>query len=291
MGEAGPKARPVAVAVIDDYAVERAGVVSYFAGSEIEVRAELSSPAEFQQYRPGSFDVAVTDLLFGSGQMSGHKVVERLRHHDPGVRVLAVSGRAMPSVVGDVIGAGALGFLTKDTGRDVFHAAVRTVGLGRPFMTRTLAGQLLSDFDARGAAIADRGSGALLEFLRLCYTDWDGGRPNTLPGMSRAQVDRMLADVWSTWNRLYAACSLRLSEVDLQIIPMFARGDSYFRIARTLQYSQRYIRNRCAAIAAEFTALYGVTMTAGEVARYLYWQRPDIFPRPDPDVREGGGSA
>src|SRR5258708_954896 len=39
--------------------------------SEIEVRAELSSLAEFPKYPPGSFDVAVTDLLFGSGQVSG----------------------------------------------------------------------------------------------------------------------------------------------------------------------------------------------------------------------------
>src|SRR6185437_809108 len=41
--ELSPKARSVAVAVIDDFAVDRAGIVSYFAGSEIEVRAELGS--------------------------------------------------------------------------------------------------------------------------------------------------------------------------------------------------------------------------------------------------------
>lgn len=282
----GPQYPPVAILIVDDKIVERRGLEAHLAGPLFDIRASLPGLADVLAHHPGSFDVAVCDLISAGSAPQGGDLIEALLRYDPGMRVLGVSGRATPSVIGDAIGAGALGFLTKGAAEHVYRAAVLRIATGRPFMTRTLAGQLLEDYDARGGAIVDGLTREQHDFLRLCYTSSDeAGPPDPVDD---ADADRMLAAVWSIWRRLRARCRLDLSERDQQFISFSAAGESYVTIARGLHYAPRTVRNRIAEIACRFNALYGAQMKAGEVARYLYAQRPDIFPRPDPDVRGGG---
>jgi len=118
---------PLRVMVVDDHPVVRSGFVMVLRAAEgMTVIGEAAdgeaAVAEFSRLRP---DVLVLDLSLP--KLDGWTVLARVRAIDPHARVLVVSAFGGDEDVHRALGAGALGYLLKESTADEIIAAVRAV--------------------------------------------------------------------------------------------------------------------------------------------------------------------
>lgn len=144
---AGP-AEPITVAVVEDHPLFRAAVARVLSEvPDFVVATTAESVAQFAAARLEPGAVVILDLkLRGVGDAAAVMQVVGMGH-----RVLVVSAHAGQEEVLGAIGAGAKGYLTKDTDGAEIVRAVRELAVGNSYVTPTLASFLLNASLGRSA--------------------------------------------------------------------------------------------------------------------------------------------
>lgn len=136
----------IKIGIVDDHAVVRNGLKAFFSTSvDFRVVGEAGSGREaIDMVRNTELDVLVMDLSM-PGQ-SGIDALAMIRAKAPNVGVLVLSGYPEEHYAVNLIRQGASGYLNKECDPEEIAKAVRTVALGRryisPSVAELLAGQL-----------------------------------------------------------------------------------------------------------------------------------------------------
>jgi len=136
----------IKIGIVDDHAVVRNGLKAFFSNNvDFRVVGEAGSGREaIDMVRSTELDVLVMDLSM-PGQ-SGIDALAMIRAKAPNVGVLVLSGYPEEHYAVNLIRQGASGYLNKECDPEEIAKAVRTVALGRryisPSVAELLAGQL-----------------------------------------------------------------------------------------------------------------------------------------------------
>jgi DNA-binding NarL/FixJ family response regulator len=139
---------PVHVILVDDHTVMRQGVRMLLTlDPDIEVVGEASNGQEAvelaQRLKP---DVVLMDLLMPV--MDGLSAITAIRSDLPQTEIVALTSVLEDSVVTDVVRAGAIGYLLKDSsGEDVIRA-VKSAAAGQVHLSPQAAAKLIKDVRA-----------------------------------------------------------------------------------------------------------------------------------------------
>ena len=152
---------PLRVFIVDDHDLFRAGVRSRI-GEHYEVvgEADDADPA-IELIRERHPDVVLLDVHLPGG--GGQRVAREVLKTDPDIIFLALSMSSDRQDVVEVIGAGAAGYLTKQSSADDVIAAIATVATGEPVFSPQLAGVALEVFSDLDPSAFDEELGSLTE--------------------------------------------------------------------------------------------------------------------------------
>jgi len=146
-GKSTPQSATVRILVADDHLVYRIGIrnlIGTEAGFEVVGEASDGSQA-IDLYRRLKPDVLLLDLRMP--RAGGIEVVNAVRREFPDARILIVTSYQTEEEIFQVLQAGALGYILKDTGRDMLIGAIRSVHGGvrwvSPAIQRQFADRIL----------------------------------------------------------------------------------------------------------------------------------------------------
>jgi len=133
----------IRVLVVDDHRLVRAGLISLLeAAPDVEVAGEAADGRQALEVaratRPG---VALMDLSMPV--LDGVEATRMLLAEQPEIRVVALTSFSDRQRVTDVLAAGAIGYLLKDSRPDDLLAAVRAAAEGHAPLDPRVAGALL----------------------------------------------------------------------------------------------------------------------------------------------------
>lgn len=134
----------IRVAIVDDHALVRAGL-RQFLGEQVDLRivAECASAREVMDVvRQEAADVILLDISM-PGQ-SGVDALQAIKARSPGLAVLILSSFPEEHYAITLLRQGASGYLAKDCEPDEIIKAIRTVALGRRYITAGIAERLAS---------------------------------------------------------------------------------------------------------------------------------------------------
>jgi len=150
-----PGQRRLRVVVVDDQAAVREGLVTLLDllpdvavvgaagdGEQACILVEAHTP-----------DVVLMDLRMP--RVNGIEATRRIRADHPDVQVVVLTTYADDASILDALQAGALGYLTKDAGRDQIARALHTAAAGHALVEPRMTKRLLEEF-ARGPALGRR---------------------------------------------------------------------------------------------------------------------------------------
>jgi len=145
--ESRPRASPrtmIRILIADDHAIVRAGLRQFIADhADMQVAAEASTGAEaIAAVRAQEFDVVLLDISMPD--KNGIDTLKTIKHVRPELPVLMLSAYAEDQYAVNLLRAGAAGYLNKEAASQQLVGAIRTVVLGRKFVSPTLA-QILAD--------------------------------------------------------------------------------------------------------------------------------------------------
>ncbi len=133
------KAAMIRILIADDHAIVRAGLKQFIAGAgDLQVTGEASSGAEaIELVRNGEFDIVLLDIRMPDG--SGIDTLRRLKAMRPELSVLMLSGFAEEQYALNLLRAGAAGYVNKEAAPSELVKAIRTVLVGRKYVSPELA--------------------------------------------------------------------------------------------------------------------------------------------------------
>jgi len=135
----------IRIAIVDDHALVRAGL-HQFLGEHVDFRivAECANAREVMDVvRQELADVILLDISM-PGQ-SGIDALQAIRARAPELQVLILSGFPEEHYATTLLRQGAAGYLAKDCDPGEIAKAIRTVALGRRYVSSTLAERLAED--------------------------------------------------------------------------------------------------------------------------------------------------
>lgn len=141
------------VFLVDDHELIRRGLRD-LVGSEpdLEVVGEAGTVRQAVQDIPDATpDLVLLDLRLPDG--TGADVCRELAPRLPATRFLVLTSFADRDEVLDAVGAGAAGYLLKDSPTDQCLTAIRDVARGSSLLDPSVAGRLLEGSGGRGAAL------------------------------------------------------------------------------------------------------------------------------------------
>ena len=129
----------IRILIADDHAIVRAGLKQFIAGEgDLQVAGEASSGAEtVELVRNGEFDIVLLDIRMPDG--SGIDTLKKLKTLRPELPVLMLSGFAEEQYALNLLRAGAAGYVTKEAAPAELVKAIRTVMVGRKYVSSELA--------------------------------------------------------------------------------------------------------------------------------------------------------
>jgi two-component system, NarL family, invasion response regulator UvrY len=158
----------IRIGIVDDHAIVRAGLRQFLAEQvDLRVTGEGSNGKEaLDLARGGEVDVLLMDISMPD--QSGVDALAAIKARFPALPVLILSGFPEVHYATSLLRQGASGYLNKECDPEEIARAVRTVALGRRYITAAVA-ELLADGVADGnrplhEQLSDR---ELQVFLRL----------------------------------------------------------------------------------------------------------------------------
>lgn len=160
----------IRILLADDHRILREGLRSLLAQQpDMELAGEAATGEEAidmaRRLRP---DVVIMDVVLPG--MDGVEATRRIRSDIPATRVIGLSMHADRRYVSQMLRAGALGYLVKDSAFEELSQAVRTVVGGRPYLSGVITGALVDDF-VRQTAAPERPVSSPLEVLTTRETE------------------------------------------------------------------------------------------------------------------------
>jgi DNA-binding NarL/FixJ family response regulator len=133
----------IRVLVVDDHRLVRAGLITLLeAAGDIEVAGEAADGRQaLEAARAVAPDVVLMDLSMPV--LDGVAATRLLLQEQPQARVVALTSFSDRQRVNDVLAAGAIGYLLKDSRPDELLAAVRSAAEGHAPLDPRVAGALL----------------------------------------------------------------------------------------------------------------------------------------------------
>jgi len=147
----------IGVLIVDDHRLVRAGLRTLLAtADDIEVVGEAGDGAEaIVLARSTQPDIVLMDLSMPV--LDGVAATRKLIEDRPDVRVVALTSFADHDRVGDVLAAGAIGYLLKDCSPEELLSAIRAAAQGHTPIDARVAGALLPNRTATPASsLSDR---------------------------------------------------------------------------------------------------------------------------------------
>lgn len=142
-------AEPIAVLIVDDHALLRAGVREMLTNeADMRVAGEAGSAEEAHEMLNGGIKVNVVVLDITLPGQSGVELLQQLRQERPELAILMLSMHPERSFAVRLMRAGANGYVPKMVVPEELVKAVRTVGGGRRYITPAVAELLASDYAA-----------------------------------------------------------------------------------------------------------------------------------------------
>jgi DNA-binding NarL/FixJ family response regulator len=138
------------ILVVDDHAVVRRGVRSLLEShDDWEVCGEATTGRDaVEQCRQLRPDVVVMDLSLP--ELNGLDATRQILKDGPGIEVLVLTMHHSEELAGDVLRAGARGYIMKSDADENLITAVDTLRQHKPFLTSAITGFVLDDFIRRG---------------------------------------------------------------------------------------------------------------------------------------------
>ena len=125
----------IQVLIADDHEVVRCGLRTLFAGTGIEIAAEVASGNAAVRYAlENDVDVVILDIRMPDGD--GLTALGRIKLDKPELPILILSTYDNPTYVARSVALGASGYILKSSGRDVLIEAIRKAAAGESAWTR-----------------------------------------------------------------------------------------------------------------------------------------------------------
>jgi len=136
----------IRILLADDHRILREGLRSLLAQQpDVTVVGEASDGqaviALARELRP---DLVIMDVVMPG--TDGIAATRQIRAECPNTKVIALSMHSDRRFVSEMVRAGALGYLVKDSAFEELHQAVRTVMSNRPYLSAVITGTLVEDF-------------------------------------------------------------------------------------------------------------------------------------------------
>jgi DNA-binding NarL/FixJ family response regulator len=134
----------IRILIADDHAIVRAGLKQFIADhQDMQVAGEAATGSEaIAAVRAQEFDVVLLDISMPD--KNGIDTLKTIKHVRPELPVLMLSAYAEDQYAVNLLRAGAAGYLNKEAASSQLVGAIRTVVLGRKFVSPSLA-QILAD--------------------------------------------------------------------------------------------------------------------------------------------------
>ena len=144
----------IKIGIVDDHAIVRAGLRQFFSDHvDLRVAGEASNGREaIDLVRNTEIDVLVMDLSM-PGQ-SGLDALAMLRAKAPDMGILILSGYPEEHYAMNLIRQGASGYLNKECEPTEIVEAIRTIALGRRYITPVVAELLAQQLHRKDSALA-----------------------------------------------------------------------------------------------------------------------------------------
>ena len=158
----------IRIAIVDDHAIVREGLRRFFADEvDLRVVGDAANGREaLELLRSTEVDVMLLDLSMPD--QGGVDALRSIKARAPDLPVLILSGFAAQHYATALLRQGAAGYLNKDCDPEEIARAIRTVALGRRYITPAVAELLAEQLDAPAKAPHEQLSERELQvFLRL----------------------------------------------------------------------------------------------------------------------------
>jgi two-component system response regulator NreC len=154
----------IRILLADDHRILREGLRSLLAQEpDMHVVGEASDGEQVvklaAELQP---DLVIMDVVMPG--IEGPEATRQIRTAVPSAKIIALSMHSDRRFVSEMVRAGALGYLVKDSAFEELSQAVRTVIGNRPYFSAAITGLLVEDF-VRQASAPERPSGSPLELL------------------------------------------------------------------------------------------------------------------------------
>ncbi|MBH1964319.1 MAG: response regulator transcription factor [Comamonadaceae bacterium] len=142
----------IRIGIVDDHAIVRTGLKQFFSEHvDLRVAGEASTGREaIDLVRTTELDVLVMDLSM-PGQ-SGIDALAMIRAKAPDVGILILSGYPEEHYAMNLIRQGASGYLNKECDPAEIVEAIRTIGLGKRYITPSVAELLAQQLNRKNDA-------------------------------------------------------------------------------------------------------------------------------------------
>jgi DNA-binding NarL/FixJ family response regulator len=143
----------IRILLADDHRILREGLRSLLEQQpDITVVGEASDGdavvALARELRP---DLVIMDVVMPG--MDGIAATRQIRAECPATKVIALSMHSDRRFVSEMVRAGAMGYLVKDSAFEELNQAVRTVMSNRPYLSAVITGTLVEDFVRQTSAL------------------------------------------------------------------------------------------------------------------------------------------
>jgi DNA-binding NarL/FixJ family response regulator len=143
----------IKILLADDHRILREGLRSLLAQQpDITVIGEACDGATAvslaRELQP---DLVIMDVVMPG--IDGISATRQIRAECPNTRVIALSMHSDRRFVSEMVRAGALGYLVKDSAFEELNQAVRTVIANRPYLSAVITGTLVEDFVRQTSAL------------------------------------------------------------------------------------------------------------------------------------------
>jgi DNA-binding NarL/FixJ family response regulator len=138
--------KPIRVAIADDHALLRKGIISLLEKSEhITIVGEMSSGEEAINFANDHLpDVFLLDIVMRG--MTGIEAARWIKEQTPQVKIILISSEVNKDFISAGIKSGIDGYLNKDIDRETLITAIQTVMKGERYFSPEITALVFQDF-------------------------------------------------------------------------------------------------------------------------------------------------